>query len=76
MEENIKYYFTGVQILNSGEQIPFSTFAYNTVDEYKLKYATEMSYAINAVDTIAGYVIIVYESDGSIVIQDSWKREV
>jgi hypothetical protein len=73
-ELTIKYYFTGYQLLYSGEQIPFNTFAYDTIPEYKKKYATEMQYAIDAVDTIAGYVIIVYDSNGNILIQDPWFR--
>lgn len=73
--DQVKYYFTGYQLLYSGEQIAFNTFVYNTIPEYKKKYATEMQYAIDAVDTIAGYVIIVYDSNGSILIQDPWFRE-
>ena len=74
-ERDVKYYFTGFQLLTTGEQVPFNTFVFDTVTEYKSKYATEMQYAIAATDTIDGYVIIVYDSFGSLVVQDSWNRE-
>lgn len=75
-ESEVKYYFTGYQLSNEREQIPYNTFIYDTVEEYKTKYATEMNYAIAAVDSIAGYLIIVYDSNGSLLVHDIWFRQI
>lgn len=72
----MKFYFTGIQHTHAGEEIPFNTLVYNTVDEYLAKYHQEMNYALGAVDILDGITIIVYDSTGLIVKHDHWMRTV
>lgn len=68
------YYFTGIQHQTGGGESVFPALVYKTKDEYLAKYHQEMSYAMSIPDVLDGLTVLVFDSNGVIVLQDQWMR--
>lgn len=68
------YYFTGIQHQHGGGEAVFPALGYKTKDEYLAKYHQEMNYAMSMPDILDGLTVLVFDSNGVIVLQDNWMR--
>lgn len=73
-EENVMFYFTGVQHTKSGDTV-IPVAGYEKRDGYLKKFHEEMAYALNNTDFI-GLDILVFDNSANAVLKESWVKEV
>lgn len=70
----MKYYFTGIQKLKDGTEIAIPVVMYESTNNYVARYHQEMaSAALNT--NMASLVVLVFDADGVIVMNERWQRE-
>jgi len=70
----MKYYFTGIQKLKDGTEIAIPVVMYESTNNYVARYHQEMAAAVLNTN-MASLVVLVFDGDGVIVMNDRWHRE-
>lgn len=70
----MKFYFTGIQKLKDGTEISIPVVMYESTNNYVARYHQEMAAA--ALNTnMASLVVLVFDADGVIMMNERWQRE-